>query len=248
MSDSLKLVLLQTGYAVPLVQNECGTFPTLFRQGLDLANVDYELDVIEIQHAAPERIPACDGVIVSGSPSMIAENTDWMQRSKKLMSHVLDDDVPLLGVCFGHQLLGSILGADVGPNAKGRAIGTIDVDRLVDAELEDSFFKDLPTSFAAQVSHVDVIREIGDHLVVVGKSSHDGCHMVRAKSSLAWGVQFHPEFTKEVSLRYLRTRREVLDAEQGEGTAARKADELRSSHDGGHQTLAAFLRWVAAHA
>jgi len=243
MSSPKHLLLLQTGRAVPLVHDAHGDFPVLFDRGLQGADLPFTLEVVDVMEAPPDRLPAADGVIVSGSASMVAENTPWMQQTQVLMRQALDDDTPMLGVCFGHQLLGVALGCDVGPNHRGRMMGTVDVERH-DGK-DDALLQQLPQTYTAQVSHVDVIRDAAGKLEVVGTSPHDPHHMVRVPGARAWGVQYHPEFTPEVSALYLDTRREAVDAEYGEGHTDKWKAALRQSPHG-PSILSAFVRMLHA--
>lgn len=223
----LRLAVLKTGFPVPEVEAKEGPFAKMFRDRIitDKLLSDVVVDEIDLMNAALDdpdpALAAFDGVIMSGSASMLDEELPWMHRAIRIAKTLAHSDTPFLGVCFGHQVLGRAMEADVGNNARGRRMGTVEVNR----SKSDPLFDNMPQSFPAQVSHVDVIRSAGPHLEVVGTSPHDPCHMVRFGDS-TWGVQFHPEFSRWTVGHYLKARGDIVDAELGAGTAAKWTDAL----------------------
>ena len=152
--------------------------------------------------------------------AFVGDGDPWMRWGEALLEHLLARDIPLLAVCFGHQLLGQALESDVGPNPRGREMGTIDVEH--DASDDDPLLGGLPRRFEAQCTHRDVIRSAGRRLTVLGRAPHDPCHIVRA-GPRAWGLQFHPEFDDVVMRLYLEAR---LDTPLVPGKAAQAYKEL----------------------
>jgi GMP synthase (glutamine-hydrolysing) len=228
-----RLLVLVTGDTLAPVRARRGDFGQMFRDGL-LAGAGDEIDVEvvdcrerEEDDALPD-IGAFDGVAMTGSPAMVGEDAAWMRWSVRAILRALELEVPFLGVCFGHQLLGVALGADVGPNAHGREMGTVDVQLTPDED--DPLLSSMPRRFRAQVTHVDVIRAPGARLRVHGTSSHDPHHVVRA-ARLCWGVQFHPELDEASLKTYIEARHHLLDSEHGHGAADKRLQRLAPSDD-----------------
>jgi GMP synthase (glutamine-hydrolysing) len=146
-----------------------------------------------------------DGVIMTGSAAMLADNSPWMQNAKDLIKECLDTGAPFLGVCFGHQMLGAVCGAEVGQNPKGRHNGTC----VVRVETESQLFEGMPKSFDAQISHRDVILEKRPEFVVTASTDHDPHHSIQVGEK-AFGVQFHPEWNIDISRAYIDAREQVL--------------------------------------
>jgi GMP synthase (glutamine-hydrolysing) len=221
-----RVVVLRTGQALSRVHAHCGPFYRLFMRTMNEGEADPgrrvavdELDVTCRREDDP--LPALgryDAAIMTGSPAYVGDDEPWMRWGQRLIRHLVDVDLPFLAVCFGHQLMGRAYGADVGPNPRGREMGTVDVS-LTDYEtiLDDPLWSTAPRSFQAQVTHRDVIREPGPSLKVLGRAPHDPCHIVKA-GRRQWGVQFHPEFDDVTMRLYLETRRVAFDAERGAGT------------------------------
>ncbi len=230
----LHIVILQTGETLPSVKERRGGFREMFDAGLvddERGGAAVQLQVVDVTaHGEDDALPDLahvDGLIMTGSPAMVAEDASWMRWGRRVINHAIDDEqVPFLGVCFGHQLLGVARGADVGPNALGREIGSVQVESF--GTDGDALFHGMPASFQAQVSHVDVIRAPGSKLEVLGRAPHDGAHIVRA-GPWAWGVQFHPEFDEDVVLEYIRARQHMLDAVHGPGAADLRLERVGPS-------------------
>ncbi len=240
MTEPTRLVVLLTGDAPDPIRAAHGDFTSWFRHYLGSAG-DVVVDAVDVtgrqEHDPSLDLAGYDGVLMSGSAAMVAEDTEWMRFAVRTVPPLLARAQPVLGVCFGPQIQGLAVGADVGPNPRGREMGTVRVARQID---DDPLFSRLPSSIEANVSHADVIRDDRQGaLQVVAAAPHDPFHAVRA-GPWAWGVQYHPEFSDEVTRAYLEHRRATLDGERGSGTTDARLAALKATPDS-HATLAAFV-------
>src|SRR5690606_25456806 len=125
----ITILILQTGEALPAVKERRGGFCDLFLAGLSRGSPagQVELRVLDVQTRTADEpvmpLEGVHGVLMTGSGAMVDEDTAWMRWGTKAINHLIDEGVPFLGVCFGHQLLGVARGADVGPNPRGREVG-----------------------------------------------------------------------------------------------------------------------------
>jgi GMP synthase-like glutamine amidotransferase/pimeloyl-ACP methyl ester carboxylesterase len=220
------MLVVITGDPVAEVQRERGDFADLFFSWMPQRHKKSRLarHVWRVTEGEDAPNPAdFDGIIVSGSPAMVGDGHSWIEEAANFVRDAVNAEVPLLAICFGHQLLCHALGGKVGPNPEGRHMGTVSFAHRLTG---DPLFDLLPQTFDAQVSHRDVILDPGPHLEVVGTSPHDPHHMVKAGKK-AWGVQFHPEFDADIMRSYLRARRQLFDAERGEGATRGALENVR---------------------
>jgi len=155
----------------------------------------------------PEEVA---GVVVTGSSAMVTDREPWSEASGRWLAGAVGRGLPVLGICYGHQLLADALGGVVGDDPKGREIGIAEVTRTAAA---DRLLDGLPDVFHAQTTHQQSVLGLPPGGVLLATGIHAPIQAFRAGET-AWGVQFHPEFGPEVTGGYLRARADVL---RGEG-------------------------------
>lgn len=202
------ILLCVTGHTIEPVRKEFGNRPHFFEEPLK-NHAQLEAHFIYEEYRNLPNPMDYDGVIMTGSAAMLEEDLEWMKAAKSLINVCLTNDVPFLGVCFGHQVLGSVCGARVGPNPKGRKNGSAKVTVCDPARI----FSNLPNSFYAQESHRDVILEDRSEFKIIAQAEHDDRHAIKVGSK-AFGVQFHPEWNIDISKAYIHARREALGEEK----------------------------------
>ncbi len=132
----------------------------------------------------PDQVPVAKGVIISGAPLLITE----IDMEKYLMAStwIKKYDKPLLGICFGHQIIGLQYGA-FGSKIKE------DRDWQEIEQLEtDSLFSRMPTVFQMMEDHCEVIS-IPAGFTLLASSDASINEGMRHKDKYVFGVQFHPE-------------------------------------------------------
>lgn len=171
-----------------------------------------EAVVIDVEGG--DELPTLDafaGVIVSGSAAMVTERLSWSERAAAWLADASRAGLPLLGICYGHQLLAHALGGTVVDNPAGRRMGTFEVELLPEAA-DDALLGPLPPRFPAQMTHVQHVSVPPPGAVVLARAEHDPCHAFHVGAN-TWGVQFHPEFSTTHMRGYLQARAGVLAQE-----------------------------------
>lgn len=209
------LVIIKTGDAFPEVVEQHGDFEQLFIQQLrEALPSDMTLSVWDAREKTPTEIPApLAGVIITGSHSMVSEAPPWSEALKPWLKQVLADNVPMLGVCYGHQLMAAAFDGVSDFHPAGRESGTHHV-RLTQAGQHDPLFSQLPECFPAHLTHAQSVMQLPPNATVLAHNSHDAYQAVRY-GPRQWSVQFHPEFTVPVMRAYLERQRAALH-DQGE--------------------------------
>jgi GMP synthase-like glutamine amidotransferase len=146
------------------------------------------------------------GVYCSGSRRNVSQPEPWMENAKNLLKGAIAAEIPLLGICFGHQLLADALGGLVGRALK-RTDAVFDLE-LTNLGLKDPLFDGLvnnnmkPVILYTHQDHVEhIITEQKLKFALLGSSEHcknAAIRVIDENEELlpAWGVQFHPEASK----------------------------------------------------
>jgi GMP synthase (glutamine-hydrolysing) len=231
-----RCLVVRCGDPEPTVAHAHGCFAMWFRAAIcptvAIEVVDPRTDTLDAS-----RLDGIGAVVVSGSPHAVYEPHPWIPSAEALVREaVAGRDLPLLGVCFGHQLLAQALGGAVTRNPRGREMGTIEVE-LNEHGARDALFRAMPRRFAAQATHCDTVIRAPTGSAVLATSSKDGCQSFRV-GERAWGVQFHPEITAPIMRGYVRARTAALQAEGHDPEAVHAG--VRDEVDGG-RVLANFL-------
>ncbi len=190
----------------------------------------------------PRPIDDYDAVLVFGGAMHADEDQrhPWLTEENLLLQRLLDLHVPTLGVCLGAQLLAKAAHAPVHP-ASEPEIGWREVE-LTEAAESDAIFSRLPTRFHAFQWHY---YTYGVPAGAVELARSEVCTQAFRLGSSVWGVQFHPEVTREQIQSWLETDgfNEGVDVE---GLAAESDERIEEWNRIGSALCGAFLESAAA--
>jgi GMP synthase (glutamine-hydrolysing) len=202
------MLLIKTGETIAEIIPVFGDFEHWFAEGLACEQI-MQVDVHRGQELPdPGEVSSA---VITGSAAMVSQREDWSERTAHWLRGALEVYLPVLGVCYGHQLLAHALGGRVGPNHRGREMGTVQVEMEATSR-SDELFAEYPASFRAQASHQESVLELPGSAVRLGRSELDE-NLVARFTETAWGVQFHPEFPAQVMREYIRLRAATLREE-----------------------------------
>jgi GMP synthase (glutamine-hydrolysing) len=196
-----KLLIIKAGTTCSSALHAFGDFEDWIKQGISQCR----LPVIVVDAVAGAPLPkpeACFGVLITGSHAMVTENLPWSRAIETWIPDLVESGIPLLGICYGHQLLARALGGRVGYNPLGREVGTVQV-LLKPAAGEDPLFRKINPVFQAHTIHEQSVLELPPGAVCLAGNAHERNHAFRI-GECAWGVQFHPEYTLQIMREYIR--------------------------------------------
>ena len=124
------------------------------------------------------------GVILSGSPFSVRD-----KNSPRPDLSGIKGTIPLLGVCYGAQLLVQNYGGEVLPS-RSREYGRA---RLVHLNSSDPFFRNINQGTQVWMSHGDTIEKVPEGYEIIGSTADIKAGAYRIKGEKTWGIQFHPE-------------------------------------------------------
>lgn len=237
MTKIPNVAVLVTGEPVPEARARRGAFADLIRQAAPgFGTLRWESYDVRSLAVLPDLTEAF-AVIVTGSALSVTEALPWKEEVSARLRQLVRAEVPLLGICFGHQLLGHALGGRVSANPNGREMGTVDLERI-----EDDAVCGARGCVQVNTTHVDSVVTLPPGARVIGRTRQEPHAAVRFGPS-AWGVQYHPELDAEVMRCYFDARRAVLIAEGLDVDAAERA--LRDAPEGA-RVIERFLSLAAA--
>lgn len=188
----MHVLILKMGTTEPSIVAEHGDYDDWFRTVLEDLGCTVTTCAVFNGEPLPEVLTA-DGILLTGSPLSVRDEAPWMQHAGQWTLRQVQKEIPVLAVCFGHQLLGECLGARVGENSNGPEWGTIEIA----LQGSDPLFDGLPETLLVQASHRDVLLSLPEGAICLAKNANT------AAQAYGWGaylraVQFHPEARSNV--------------------------------------------------
>lgn len=137
-----------------------------------------------------------DAYILTGSKYSVYDDVDWIYKLKKITKTLVDNNRYVLGICFGHQILACCLGADVKKNKLGWELGSYKIN-LTNKGLSNKLFAGFSDTEIVYESHQDTVLNLPPDVDVLALS--DKSNQSFSYNDKVFGVQFHPEFSMEVT-------------------------------------------------
>ena len=210
----MRILILVTGQTIPAIAARRGDYPEWIRAKTGDAWPG-QWGAVDVRTSS--RLPGprdADAFVLTGSSSSVTERAPWMMRTEALVRDIAAAGRPVLGICFGHQLIAQALGGEVKRNPLGREMGAMRVSRLAD----DRLFAGLPRTFDIHGTHVDAVVRLPPGGEVLATTPRDPIAAFRVGKHVR-GVQFHPEFDADVMRGYLNARSELVRSEGGDPDA-----------------------------
>ncbi|WP_144919937.1 type 1 glutamine amidotransferase [Halorubrum salsamenti] len=169
-------------------------------------NFRRELDADLVEFSASDgHLPdhtEFDGVVVTGSRSSVYWDEEWIPPLVDYVAEAAEAGLPVLGVCYGHQVVAEALGGRVAGMDEFE-IGYNEVRHRGDDEL----FAGIDEEFTVFTTHGDAVVELPPSATLLAENDH-GVHAFR--DGHCWGVQFHPEYDLETAREVTEGKRERL--------------------------------------
>ncbi|WP_426754108.1 glutamine amidotransferase [Myxococcus sp. Y35] len=203
------VLLLKAGDAAASVRVSVGDYDRWFLQTIGLSG--YRFDIVPVHRGAPLPTSAdrYDAVMMTGSPLSVTALAPWMERAAEFMVEAGERGTPVLGVCFGQQLLARAYGGRVSRNPEGRETGSIQVT-LTEAGRQDPLFDGVPERFTAQATHEDIVSQVPGGAQVLAGNANTAAQALAFRPNVR-GVQFHPEAGVDAMRAVIEARREGLE-------------------------------------
>lgn len=208
MSAIPRIHIIQTGNTLPEIATIHGDFYDWFNNATSVP-VQWELSNVHLGDPMPSP-SSSDGWIISGSPASVNDNLPWLPSVMPAIADAVDAGHPILGICFGHQLLATSLGGKVTINPKGWELGEA-IIKLTSAGTRSPLLRGLGTNAAVYESHNEIVVELPNAAILLADNGM-GIQSF-GFGDCVWGVQFHPEFTSDVAAMYQMLRNHSTEVE-----------------------------------
>ena len=220
----MKVCVLDNDVLDPVVAPTYVSYGAMFERLLREAGADWSIDIFNTtQGQYPDSFADYDAVLLTGSKADSFSQEPWVVELRHRVDGILAAKQKLIGVCFGHQLVGFCMGAKVGRAPQGWGSGRMTYQwhapEFPQAEGRQAL--------SLLASHQDQVLELpaGARLL----ASSDFCPVAAyAVDDHVFCVQAHPEFVEAYSDFILNKRRETL----GEAIYQHGIESLADGHDG----------------
>lgn len=190
----MKLTIIETGLPPEAIREDYpGGYPVMFERLFLGADPEMTFETVSVVKGDDLPDPeSLEAILITGSAYGVYDDTPWMRASKEWIGFAAEHQVPMLGICFGHQLIADALGGDVRKSDKGWGIGR-HTYKL--AMKPDWMGEGAPDHFSVGVSHQDqVLIPPADARVVGGNEFAPHAALVYSRAPILT-FQGHPEFT-----------------------------------------------------
>jgi GMP synthase (glutamine-hydrolysing) len=143
-----------------------------------------------------EALEGYDGVAITGSSLHVYDGGKEVMRQVDLVRSLLDTGTPVFGSCWGLQIITAAAGGSVRKNPKGRELGFGRSIRLTENGRKHPMYAGKRDVFNAPTVHLDEVESLAPGMVVLACNdvSQVQSAEIRTNGSVAWGVQYHPEY------------------------------------------------------
>lgn len=231
----MKIGVLETGLIREKLADRFEPYPVMFASLLDQSGRKLELDSVSVVRGdMPRSASDCDGWLITGSRHGVYDNLEWMPPLEDFIRALAQQHVPLVGICFGHQMIAQALGGQVVKSDKGWGVG-LHQYRVDPAQ---TWMNECPEQVGIYAFHQDQVVDLPASARVFLSSEFCPYAGLTYGDSIM-SVQGHPEFEES----YMTA---LLDEYGGSVVPADVTAAAQESMRGGRRADTAMLAsWIA---
>ena len=192
----MRLTIIETGLPPEAIrENYPGGYPLMIQRLMGRADPDMTFETVSVEKGDALPDPeSLDAILITGAAYGVYDDTPWMRTLKEWIGFAAENKVPMIGICFGHQIIADALGGDVRKSEKGWGLGRHTYQLKIKPEWMG---EDAPDQFSVGVSHQDqVLVPPADARSLGGNDFAPHAALVYARGPIL-SFQGHPEFSEE---------------------------------------------------
>lgn len=236
----MKIGILQADDVNPVLQPEHGNYPQMFEKALRAVLPDCELPVYRVLDGElPATTTECDAWLITGSKFGVNDGLHWIEALSDFVRTLWAEQRPLVGICFGHQLMARALGGTVVKSDKGWGVG-LSFNQVIERK---PWMQPWQEGLDLLVSHQDQVVVLPEEAQVLASSDFCPYYLIQYGECFL-SVQGHPEFCVDYCRALMEMRRDTLPAARlraGRASLNAEADSQLMM-----QWIASFLQMAAA--
>lgn len=236
----MKIGILQADDVNPVLQPEHGNYPQMFEKALRAVLPDCELPVYRVLDGElPATTAECDAWLITGSKFGVNDGLHWIEALSDFVRTLWAEQRPLVGICFGHQLMARALGGTVVKSDKGWGVG-LSFNQVIERK---PWMQPWQEELDLLVSHQDQVVVLPEEAQVLASSDFCPYYLIQYGECFL-SVQGHPEFCVDYCRALMEMRRDILPAPRlraGRASLNAEADSQLMM-----QWIASFLQMAAA--
>tara|TARA_B110000438_G_scaffold300379_1_gene352632 strand:- start:1618 stop:2292 length:675 start_codon:yes stop_codon:yes gene_type:complete len=195
------IIILNCGPGLTKVRNEFGIAVEWIQREVDGSK--FKFTSMDVYDGAMPNYNNGDAWIITGASESVYDDLDWIVELEIAIKQAIEVEKPILGICFGHQLLVQGMGGKVERNSKGWELGSYQMLEMVDHHL----FNNINTNDYFYNSHRDIVTDLPNGCIPLAYNKM-GNQAFRYGERI-YGVQFHPEFTHSIMKKYVEVRQSM---------------------------------------
>jgi GMP synthase (glutamine-hydrolysing) len=195
-----KILIIKAGSTLPVLRESQGDFEDWIAVMLGP-----EVQTNIVNPVRGENLPDIRyymGAVITGSHDNVTDKLPWMRDLAVWVRDSVSAKIPILGICFGHQLIACAPGGKVDFHLGGLEAGIKEIQLTTDGK-SDRLLGLLTSPFLAHVTHKQTVIQLPAQAVPLAFNSFEKHHAFRVGEHV-WGVQFHPEYTAAIMREYVK--------------------------------------------
>jgi GMP synthase-like glutamine amidotransferase len=228
-----RIAVLETGLVPDELAGRYDDYPTMFASMMEglVPGADYR-PVSVVRHAPLPLLDEIDACVIMGSRHGVYDDFDWIARLRAFVRDAAEAERPMVGICFGHQIMAEALGGRAGKAEAGWGVGR----QTYRVRQQADWMTPPARELAVLAAHQDQVTAVPPSAQVLG--GNDFCPFgILAYEAPAISFQFHPEFAAGYAADVIEARRGAVIPEPV-AKAAMRSLEKPVDHD-------IVARWIA---